>query len=235
MKISVCLAAYHGEKYLKEQLDSVISQLPSDGEIIVSDDDPGGETERVVREYADTDKRIKYIRGRGEGVVKNFENALSASCGDVIFLCDQDDVWLDGKVERVTAEFSKGASLVLHDAFVTDESLNVVGESFFSAHKSESGFIRNIIRNSYMGCCMAFTRDVLEMATPFPENIPMHDQWIGLIAERYGKPVLLSERLILYRRHGGNVTGGGTNAAFKIKTRAGLLKALFCYGLKDKR
>ena len=129
MKISVALAAYKGEQYIAEQLNSILPQLGDDDEIIVSDDYPSGKTREAVAGIRD--KRIRYIEGEGKGVVRNFENALKACSGDVIFLCDQDDVWLPDKVKRVMAAFDEGADLVLHNAYVTDGNLNITEHSFF--------------------------------------------------------------------------------------------------------
>ncbi|MBQ7862714.1 MAG: glycosyltransferase, partial [Clostridia bacterium] len=122
-KISVVLAAYKGEKYIEEQLSSIVFQLKDDDEIIVSDDLPGGETEKIVRNLAEKDARIRYIKGPGRGLIMNFENAIKNCTGDYIFLCDQDDVWLPDKVETVTEKLDDGFVLVLHNAMVTDEKL----------------------------------------------------------------------------------------------------------------
>jgi len=227
MKKSVCMAAYNGQKYIAAQIESILPQLEPGDELIVSDDAPGGETERIVRFYGSFDSRVKYAEGEGRGVVKNFENALKRAEGQIIFLCDQDDVWLGGKAARVMEELSSGARLVLHDAKVTDENLNVTVESFFAQHGSRPGFTRNLLRNSYMGCCMAFTRGLLEKALPFPEKIPMHDQWIGLIGELNGGQRFIEEPLILYRRHGGTVTGERASGVQKVVWRARLIKHLF--------
>ena len=139
MKVSVALAAYNGEKYIAEQLHSILVQLRSDDEVIVSDDNPGGETERIVREMAASDKRIHYFEGPGQGVIKNFEYAISKTTGDIIFLSDQDDVWMPDKVHAITREIKDGAVLVLHNAEVTDESLNITEESFFNHPHEKSG------------------------------------------------------------------------------------------------
>ncbi len=227
MKISVALAAYKGEQYIAEQLDSILHQLGEDGEIIVSDDYPQGKTRSIVLEYTNRDKRIRYIEGEGKGVVKNFENALKACTGDVIFLCDQDDVWLPDKVSSVISEIENGADLVLHDASVTDGALNITEPSFFAIHGSNADYKRNLIRNSFVGCCMAFKKDVLLDTLPFPKELPMHDWWIALAAIKKGyKTVLLQKPLILWRRHGDNVTGGKTGTMQKIKWRLRMILSL---------
>lgn len=230
MKISVALAAYKGEQYIAEQLDSILSQLGEDDEVIISDDYPQGKTRNIVQNYVNRDKRIIYVEGEGKGVVKNFENALKACSGDVIFLSDQDDVWLPDKVKSVMAEFEKGADLVLHDAAVTDGNLNITESSFFAIRKSNADYKSNLIKNTFVGCCMAFTRQVMLDTLPFlpfPKELPMHDWWIALAAIKKGyKAVLLQKPLILWRRHGENVTGGKTSFLQKIKWRLQMILSL---------
>ena len=123
--------------------------------------------------------------------------------------------------------FDEGATLVLHNAYVTDKNLNITDYSFFEKRGSKKGFWRNIIKNSYMGCCMAFDRKLLKKIMPVPRYIPMHDQWIGLMGEKYGKVRFIDTPLIYYRVHGGNVTGGETTLEQKLRWRQYLLKRLF--------
>lgn len=227
MKISVALAAYKGEQYIAEQIGSILGQLGENDELIVSDDFPKGKTRAVVEAISSQDKRIIYLEGPGKGVVKNFENALKACSGDVIFLSDQDDVWLPGKVEAVMNEIKNGAKLVLHDASITDADLQITSPSCFEVHGANASFARNLLKNTFVGCCMAFTKDLLDMTMPFPEGIAMHDWWIALIAlKKKQKTVLLKKPFILWRRHGENVTGGKTGTVQKIKWRLNMLLSL---------
>ena len=227
MKISVTLAAYKGEQYIAEQIGSILGQLGENDELIVSDDFPKGKTRAVVEAISSQDKRIIYLEGPGKGVVKNFENALKACSGDVIFLSDQDDVWLPGKVEAVMNEIENGAKLVLHDASITDADLQITSPSCFEVHGANASFARNLLKNTFVGCCMAFTKDLLDMTMPFPEGIAMHDWWIALIAlKKKQKTVLLKKPFILWRRHGENVTGGKTGTVQKIKWRLNMLLSL---------
>ncbi len=217
--ISVALAAYKGEKYIEEQLRSVLSQLGKGDEIIVSDDKPGGMTETIVRRIMSEDKRVVYVEGKGKGIVSNFTNAIRYCKGDKIFLCDQDDVWLPEKVRRVMEAFDEGATLVLHNAYVTNENLEIINYSFFEQRKSKKGVIKNIVKNSYMGCCMAFDRKLLRKIMPIPKYVPMHDQWIGIIGEIYGKVTFIDTPLIYYRVHGNNATAGQKENSFARKLR----------------
>lgn len=226
--ISVALAAYKGEKYIYEQIKSILPQLAEHDEIIVSDDRPGGITEKIVRKMMEKDKRIHYVEGNGKGVVANFINAIRHCHGDKIFLCDQDDVWLPDKVRLVMKEFYNGADLVLHNAYVTDKKLNITNSSFFELRGSRKGVIRNIVKNSYMGCCMAFDRKMLKHIMPIPKSAPMHDQWIGLVCEVYGKVTFIDQPLIYHRMHGNNVTGTSkTSFSQKMEWRRYLISRLY--------
>lgn len=224
--ISVVLAAYKGEKYICAQIGSILGQLGENDELIVSDDFPKGKTKDAVFERFGDDSRIVYLEGPSKGVIENFEFAISRARGEYIFLCDQDDVWLDGKVQTVVEKLENGADLVLHNALIVDGKLHKTGETAFEINRTKKGFIRNIIKNSYQGCCMAFRSELKKYILPFPKKIPMHDQWIGLIAEKHGNVVFIDEPLILYRRHGGNVTGNGSGFITKIKWRTDIIKAV---------
>ncbi len=224
--ISVVLAAYKGEKYIVDQVKSILSQLSEGDELIISDDYPEGKTFSALKDIIDTDSRVRYIHGKGCGVIKNFENAVTLSVGDYIFLSDQDDVWLHGKVDAVMLEFSKGADVVLHDAIITDESLNPTGDRAFVLNSTKLGMVKNIVKNSYQGSCMAFSKELKEYILPFPEKIPMHDQWIGLMGEKYGKVHLINHPYILYRRHSETVSGNATTLFQKLKWRFGIVGCL---------
>lgn len=225
--ISVALAAYKGEKYIEAQIRSILPQLSYEDEIIVSDDRPGGMTEKIVRRLSREDSRVIWVEGKSKGVVANFVNAIRYCKGDKIFLCDQDDIWLPDKVRRVTEAFDEGYDLVLHNAYVTDGELNITDYSFFEKRGSKKGVLHNIFKNSYMGCCMAFDRKLLKKIMPIPKNIPMHDQWIGILGEIYGKVKFLDLPLIYYRVHGGNVTGGATTFSQKMAWRRYLVLKLY--------
>ncbi len=225
--ISVALAAYKGEKYIEAQIRSILPQLSHDDEIIVSDDRPGGMTEKIVKRLSAEDSRVRWVEGKSKGVVANFVNAIRYCKGDKIFLCDQDDIWLPDKVKRVMEAFDEGYDLVLHNAYVTDGNLNITDYSFFEKRGSKKGVIRNIFKNSYMGCCMAFDRKLLKNIMPMPKNIPMHDQWIGILGEIYGKVKFIDLPLIYYRVHGGNVTGGQTSFSQKMAWRRYLILKLY--------
>ncbi len=204
--ISVAMATFNGEKYINEQIDSILPQLCENDEIIISDDGSTDNTIQILKEYRDN--RIKIICGSHKGVKQNFANAISHCNGKYIFLSDQDDIWINNKVNNILNEFEKHKySCIVHDCLAFDSnSGEVIIPSFFKFRKSKKGKWKNIIKNSYIGCCMAFNSNLKNKILPIPEEINMHDQWIGLIAEKYGKVKFINKILLKYRRHDNNVS-----------------------------
>jgi glycosyltransferase involved in cell wall biosynthesis len=223
------MATKDGAPYLREQLDSILQQLSSQDELIISDDLSVDNTCSIIESYRD--HRIRLIRNpQAQGIIGNFEAALRASQGSLIFLADQDDIWKQDKV-KVMTQYLAHHDLVISDCLITDYSLNLKNESFFRLNNSRSGLIRNILKNSYMGCCMAFNRNVLNKALPFPKDIPMHDYWIGLVSELNFKVRFIPETLVIHRRHSANAstTGSRSHQKFsaRLATRYRIIKHLF--------
>lgn len=231
-RISVALAAYNGEKYIREQMDSVLRNLSPQDEIVVSDDGSTDATLRIVKSYQGGEIPVRLLGGPGKGIKQNIGTALAACRGQYIFLADQDDVWTDDKVERVMAHLGKnGCRLVCHDAKVMNASLTKVKmPSFFAYRGSKPGFWNNLLKNRYMGCCMAFDAGLLSVVLPIPDEIEMHDQWIGLLNDWGGtKSTFLKEKLLYYRRHEANVSDFSHGTVWEMfRKRAVLLRALFC-------
>lgn len=204
-KVSVAMATYNGEQYIKEQINSILDNLNDNDEIVISDDGSTDNTIKIIEDF--NDKRIKIIDGPKKGVKQNFANAIKNAVGKYIFLSDQDDIWAKNKVNKVLEIFQKEkVTLVIHDAEIVNEHLDVIEESFFKYRNSGKGIIKNVWKNTYIGCCMAFENTIKNEILPIPDEIEMHDQWIGIINEKYGKSFFLSEKLIKYRRHEKNVS-----------------------------
>lgn len=222
------MAVYNGEKYIAEQILSVLKQLNCNDELVISYDKSTDNTYRIISDFAVRDKRIKIYSGPSCGIIKNFENALHHCQNDYIFLCDQDDIWLDGKIHTIIKAFkTTHADVILHDCTVINENNDVLFPSFFKFRHCRRGFLSNLLHNSYIGCCMALKRDFLHKTLPFPEKIPMHDQWIGLMAEKSGSVAFVDTPLIKYRRHRNNVSKlKHAKFADMIKYRLNLIGAL---------
>lgn len=207
MKVSVALAYYNGGEYIKEQLLSILCQLGEDDEVIISVDGAEDGSMDYLTKAAGKDRRIHLIEGPGEGVVKNFEYAILHCNGDIIFLSDQDDIWMENKVETILKFFEKtSVKAILHNASLVNEHGELLGSDMFSLRHSNKGLLKNFIQNSYVGCCMAFRRELVKEICPIPKPMYMHDYWIGTVAERNGGVGLVRQPLIKYRRHSANVT-----------------------------
>lgn len=229
MKISVALAYYNGGEYIKEQLESIFCQLNEGDEVILSVDGASDGSLPFLEKWSERDSRLRIIRGPGKGVVKNFENAIRHCMGEIIFLSDQDDIWREGKVRRVCAAFAdREVMAVLHDAEIVDEHGEPSGEEgLFALRGSRPGILKNLLKNSYVGCCMAFRRELSGVLFPIPEEMYMHDYWIGTAAELTGKVALVREPLIGYRRHSANVTQmTHGNVIFMVRKRVDMLRCL---------
>jgi hypothetical protein len=153
------------------------------------------------------------------------------STGDIIFLADQDDIWLPNKI-RITLPYLQNYDMVVSNCCVVDKELKVVENFFYKTGSRRMSFLRNLYRNPYLGCCMAFKRKILKYALPFPKKIAMHDIWLGLTNELNGTVLFLDQNLILYRRHGQNASPTGEKSEnsifFKFAYRIRFLLNLLC-------
>lgn len=235
--ISVCMASYNGERYIKEQIESIMANLSEEDELIISDDFSTDKTREIVAKMQKQYQNIILVDGPKNGVKKNFENALENAKGDYLFLCDQDDIWEPNKVEVVLKTFEENnCAVVVHDAEVFNEKNEVTIPSFMEFRGSKNGAFKNIVKNSYIGCCMAFKRELLEYALPIPNYIEMHDQWIGVLGDLHGGSVFKKQVLFHYRRHGDNVSSMSHYGVFKmIKNRLFFVVALLGRSIRGKR
>lgn len=225
-RVSVVMAACNGEEFIEAQIASIIKQLGERDELVISLDPSSDQTESVISGFQD--QRIRLLKGPGQGVVSNVENGLYAAHGDYIFLADQDDIWCSRKLKIVLDVLTKDDTLlVLHDCSIVDKNLSEMESSYFQWHGTKKGFWNNLLRNSFIGCCMAFKRSLLATVLPFPQNLPMHDQWIGLAACKTGKVRYLEEPLIAYRRHSTNQSSlSHATLSTMVRWRLAMIKVL---------
>lgn len=217
-RISVCMPTYNGSAYIQRQVETILAQLGEQDELVVSDDSSLDETLSILASFADD--RIRVLTGcQFYSPIYNMENALKHAKGKYIFLTDQDDVWLPNKIE-VMLEALKTNDLVVTDCSVIDSDEQVVVDSFYSIMNSGCGFWKNLYKNTYMGCCMAFRSSVLDYALPFPKRIPMHDSWIALCVEyKGGNIAFLADKCLLYRRHGKNASTCSSSSTQTLKKK----------------
>lgn len=224
MKNSVCIATYNGEKYIREQIASILPQLQAGDEIIISDDHSTDQTLEIIKSFKDN--RLKIVFNETEkGYTNNFENAIKHASGDFIYLSDQDDVWLPNKVAVYSQEFQNYDFLASNAKIVGENLESTDNQTYFDLRGTSSGFLSDLIKAKSLGCCMAFNRKVLTKILPFPKNKDLcpHDLWILLMSEFYFKSKIIKEPLILYRRHEETASTGGKHTSntllFMLKFR----------------
>lgn len=214
--ISVCIATYNGEKYIQYQIKSILSQLNKDDELIISDDGSTDNTLSII--YSFIDDRISVFENSFSSPIKNFEFLIKQSKGDFIFLSDQDDIWSDSKLDEFMKAFIKDKKtlLVISDLAKINSKGEILSSTFFKK-SFKSNMIFNLIKNNYIGCSLAFKKELKKYILPFPKGIGMHDWWIGLCAVIFSQVIYLDKQLTYYRIHGNN---------FTRKNKAGITKKI---------
>jgi glycosyltransferase involved in cell wall biosynthesis len=220
MKISIAMAAYKGERFIREQLDSIARQTLPPFELVITDDSPDSGTHDIVVEFS---RRVSFpvriVRNEQRlGFHENFFKAISLCRGDFIAFCDQDDVWTDDKLERVAKEFvDPEVMLVVHAVKVVDADLNVRPDNTAS-HWSHRGVYDPLTTNPWyvlFGMSTVVRRSIYEYVDwhdrpehPVDPGFPMsHDTWAWFVATSLGKMVALEDQLALYRQHDANSCG----------------------------
>jgi len=213
------MATFNGALYVREQVGSILPQLGKGDELVISDDSSTDDTAAVIRSI--TDPRIRFLAGNNfRNPTRNFENALKHAKGDIIFLADQDDVWLPGKVSTLV-EALKQYDFVTSDCTLVDENLELIAPSFMGMVDGGTGLIRNLFLkpSPYIGACFAFRKTVLDKAMPIPRNMLHHDYWIALVAEAFFRTTIVKKPLILFRRHGKNASKTGLKSDFSLQQK----------------
>lgn len=209
-KISIAMAVYNGEKYIREQIDSILCQMEDNDEIVISCDPCSDNTMSIIKSYSEKDTHVRVVENyeHSKGLVSNFENALKHCTGDIIFYSDQDDVWINGKLQTIYEKFEDPKiAVVIHDAKLVDANLDIISESTFKLRGgARNTIVGNLFRLSYIGCCMAFRGDLLPVVLPLVTNKRSHDWWTGCICMCYGKMEVVEQALVLHRMHTSNAT-----------------------------
>lgn len=207
--VSIALATFNGEAFIREFLDSLASQSFQNFEIVVSDDASADRTVDIVQEYANRFRIRLEINVSRIGVLRNFEKAISRCRGKYIALADQDDVWHPEKLSKLL-DYISGFSLIHSDARVIDCNGRVIYDSLTAISQKPVlvNSISSLVMNGCVtGCTAMFDRRLLSVLLPFPEGDYIHDRWISVCASGFGGIRYLDDRLIDYRQHGGNVSG----------------------------
>ena len=208
IRASVAMAVYNGEKYICEQIDSILKCMDDCDELVISYDKSTDRTKEIIDSYSQKDCRVRVIINEVSGVQNNFNNAVTACMGKYIFLSDQDDLWIGDKINEVVRKFEQtGADVVVHDGYMVNGQLQKLPGTIFERYGTYDHPIRNIVKCTYWGCCMAFRADLRNVVCPFPNQGGVgHDWWLGIIAGFAGTIARLDKCLIMHRLHGENVS-----------------------------
>ncbi len=213
--VTIIMATYNGETFIEEQLQSIIEQDYGNRELLIADDDSDDNTYSILARYA---REYEWIHPRQNkkrlGLIGNFEALLERAQGDYISFCDQDDIWekekLSKSVERLEEEDSTQALLFHSDLAVVDKNLETIALSFLKMRsytlKKQKQLDAMLGRCGVMGNTMIINQKLKSLVLPFPDDLKVHDYWIALINELYGKRLTSYEPLVRYRLHQTNTS-----------------------------
>lgn len=241
--ISVCMATYNGAKYIFNQVDSILEQLGPEDELVVCDDDSSDQTTVILSKYGDSRIRV-HVNPIRLGHVRNFERAISLAHGDYIFLSDQDDVWIPGRIGRMMDSIDANAKvlMVASNFDLIDAQGTNVGEfrSLGPVKQSRCLQIASIFagKSPYYGCTFLLKREALKYCLPIPQGVESHDIWFALVVSALGGVVNLPDATLNHRVHESNVTARKPRALMVV-LRSRLIFALalvsrlpLCFGFK---
>jgi len=226
-KILILLAAYNGEEYLSEQIQSIQRQTIFNWTLLVRDDGSQDNSKDIIEEFAAKDSRIRLVddEREGRGTSKNFAALMQvalAEGADAIFFADQDDIWLPHKLSRqlkslqeMEEQYSPGTPLLCYsDLEVVDEHLHQIHPSFMRyeklRHEPDNPIHVLLTQNLVTGCSVVINRALLELATPIPTGIALHDWWLAICAAACGRIGYIDQPLVQYRQHSRNQIGALT-------------------------
>jgi glycosyltransferase involved in cell wall biosynthesis len=224
--VDILLATYNGERFIEEQIRSLLEQTYLHWRLIIRDDGSTDNTRTIVRRIKEQYPEKTIILEdnlTNLGSCRNFGKLLENSTAEYTMFCDQDDVWLPrkieltlGKMQRMEKRYGNGRPLLVYtDMFVVNHELSVISNSFWR-HQAFNPRIgkslsRFLVSNVATGCTVLINKKLREMSVPFPEDVLMHDWWVGLISVALGENDYLDEPTILYRQHEMNVAGAKWN------------------------
>lgn len=217
----ILLATYNSERYIVEQIESLLGQTCSNWHLIVRDDNSSDRTIDILRSYEKNcpDRIRVFADTKHLGACQSFASLIELSDADYVMFCDQDDIWLPKKIElslnamkEMERKFGANFPLLVHtDLRVVDQDLNTIGDSFWSYQNMRiSGWDKLnqiLVKNNVTGCTVLINRHLKKLAMPIPCDAIMHDWWIALVSSAFGISRGIAEQTVLYRQHGRNQVG----------------------------
>ena len=207
------MATYNGEKYLGEQLDSIINQTYHNWNLLIRDDNSTDKTLEIIQNYHKKDKRIKILKdNKGNiGIVRNFEELLKSSESEFIMFSDQDDIWVENKLDMYLKmiEKIKNKGFMIHsDAILFDKNKSNILKDTFISKKAINRGLENVFFNYFVqGATILISKEIKNFILPFPKEVYLHDRYIHLISELFFERIFVNKALIYYRQHGDNQIG----------------------------
>lgn len=219
--IDILMATYNGEEYIHEQIQSILNQTYKEWILYIRDDKSTDKTVSIIREFVTTyPNKIIFIEDElgSLGAKNNFSQLMNYSTNEYCMFCDQDDVWLENKIEisleamtKSESKYGKNMPILIHtDLTVVDEGLVKINQSYWDLQNLDSkyrGLSRLIVENNITGCTMMINKKLKLKISQIPNQAIMHDWWIGIVAGVFGKIIPINTPTILYRQHNNNVVG----------------------------
>jgi len=224
--ITVLLATYNGEKYLREQLDSIFSQTYQNIKVFARDDGSSDGTLAILEEYSKT-HNLKYVKGENLGAFQNFLEIIKiAPDSDIYAYSDQDDVWVPEKLEIAEKAISEAAinnkpTIFIHSNYSVNNNLEIIDQPNVSGFSEANNLALAIVRNICQGSACVFNDKLMSEIRKRPDEfVIQHDWWTYLVCVAIGGNVIAEPKpLILYRQHGNNVLGSHIGVMFRLRRR----------------
>lgn len=228
-KVAILLATYNSEKYLAQQIDSILNQSFTEYELYIKDDGSKDQTASIIRGYAKNYSNIHFLdeKTQNKGAMGNFEYLLREIDSEYYMFCDHDDIWLPNKIElsykhikELERSFQNQSIIVHTDLKIVDQDLNQIHHSFWEYSginpKVCTSFKYLSVHNGITGCTMLFNKAAKLQSLPFGQYATMHDAWMSLkVSNNKGKISYIDEPTILYRQHSNNVIGAKNNKSLE--------------------
>ncbi len=208
IRASIVMAVYNGEKYLAHQLDSIIPMMAENDELIITYDKSNDNTLNIVKSYEEKDSRIRVVINEGKrGIWTNSMNALKYVRGKYVIPSDQDDEWINDKINVVVSAFDNDEIMgVLHDGYVCDGDLNVIEPTIIARTQASNSWFKNFIKSTVAGCCFAYRSEIAKIMMETPLVPDAADQWNAICTMLLGEVKIIKPVLTKHRIHENNYT-----------------------------
>ncbi|SNV42436.1 Chondroitin polymerase [Chryseobacterium taklimakanense] len=231
MTVSIGMATYNGENYVAEQINSILPQLSNSDELIIVDDGSKDKTVEIIKSFSD-EKIKSFTNEKNLGHVKTFERIISLCRNELIFMCDQDDIWSSNKVEIFKKHFFEEDALLISDNshYINKYGNRIEFKMCEISTLDSKNFSKNILdiylgRAGYYGCGMAFRKELKDVIMPIADYVESHDLWIAMAANLLHSNLHIDERTHFRRIHGENDSLKSRKLLKKINSRIIFIKS----------